>query len=70
MDHLPKVVDSVKSHFGCESARDAPLENEGGSGTRGSNWERVAFGNEGMTGSDFPDSVVTIFTFKLLESTG
>ena len=67
---MPKVVDAMRSHFGCPTAWGAPLENNGGPGTAGSHWERVTFGNEAMTGSDFPDSVFTIFTFKLLESTG
>ncbi|CAD8156751.1 unnamed protein product [Paramecium octaurelia] len=67
---LPKVVNAVKSHFGCQSAWGAPLENNGGQGTAGSHWERTTFGNEAMTGSEFPDSVFTLFTFNLLESTG
>jgi hypothetical protein len=28
-----------------------PIENNGGSGSAGSHWERVTFGNEGMTAS-------------------
>ncbi|TNV71142.1 hypothetical protein FGO68_gene11989 [Halteria grandinella] len=67
---LPQVVNAVKNHFGCSSATGAPLENNGGSGTAGSHWERTTFGNEAMTGSEFPDSVFTTFTFNLLEATG
>ena len=47
-----------------------PLEDNGGWGTAGSHWERVSFGNEAMTGSEFIDSVVSIFTLKLLEGSG
>lgn len=60
----------MRNHYGCPTAWGAPLENNGGAGTAGSHWERLTFGNEAMTGSEFPDSVFTVFTFKLLEGTG
>lgn len=47
-----------------------PLENEGGGGTAGSHWERVTFGNEGMTGSDFGDAVYSEFTLNVFKASG
>lgn len=47
-----------------------PLENNGGSGTAGSHWERVSFGNEGMTGDDFGDAVFSNFTLLLFKDSG
>ena len=58
------------NYFGCPTVNGGTLENEGGSGSAGSHWERVTFGNEGMTASEFPDSVFSIFTLKLMKGTG
>lgn len=47
-----------------------PLEENGGSGTAGSHWERVTLGNEGMTGDDFGDAVFSAFTLLLFKASG
>lgn len=47
------------------------MENEGGSGTTDSHWERALFNNEIMTGSDLSgDFIFSIFTFMALYETG
>ena len=47
------------------------MENEGGSGTTESHWERALFNNEIMTGSDLSgDFIFSIFTFIALYDTG
>mmetsp|Transcript_27844 Transcript_27844/g.24476 ORF Transcript_27844/g.24476 Transcript_27844/m.24476 type:complete len:185 (-) Transcript_27844:435-989(-) len=46
------------------------MENQGGSGSSGSHWERKYFLNEFMTASTFRDNRVSIFTLALLDSTG
>jgi hypothetical protein len=46
------------------------LEDDGGSGSMGSHWERSAFGNEGMTASDMEGPVFSKFTLLLLQASG
>jgi len=46
------------------------LEDNGLEGSLGVHWERIQFGNEGMTASDVPGSVFSAFTFKLIEASG
>ena len=40
----------MRKHFNCDSLIGAPLENDGGSGTGGSHWEKDIFYNEYMSG--------------------
>jgi leishmanolysin len=60
----------LKAYFGCSSLPGAILENQGGSGSAGSHWERRIFGNEYMTASQINDQRVSSLTLALLESTG
>lgn len=47
------------------------MENEGGSGSAGSHWERAVIENEYMTATAIShDAVITDFTFALLEDSG
>eukprot|EP01062_Namystynia_karyoxenos_P031914 TRINITY_DN2361_c1_g2_i1.p1 TRINITY_DN2361_c1_g2~~TRINITY_DN2361_c1_g2_i1.p1 ORF type:complete len:1708 (+),score=322.90 TRINITY_DN2361_c1_g2_i1:87-5126(+) len=46
----PEVIKKVREYSGCPTLNGAEIENEGGSGTAGSHWEKRVFGNEGMTG--------------------
>ncbi len=47
--YLPKVNKEVRDHFGCRSYFGMPIENNGGSGSAGSHWEREVLGFEYMT---------------------
>lgn len=68
---LPNVVAHMRAYFDCDSSWGAPLENNRGKdGTVGSHWERITFGNEAMTASNFPGSTFSMFTFKLLQGSG
>ncbi|KRX00137.1 hypothetical protein PPERSA_10636 [Pseudocohnilembus persalinus] len=58
-----------KSYFKC-NFNGVPLEQNGGSGSAGSHWERTALGNEGMTASDFGDAVFSKFTLNLFRDSG
>jgi hypothetical protein len=60
----------LKSYFGCSSIPGAILENQGGSGSAGSHWERRIFGNEFMTASQINDQRVSELTLALLASSG
>jgi hypothetical protein len=46
------------------------LEDNGDSGSAGSHWERVSFGNEGMTASEMDGAVFSKFTLLLLQASG
>eukprot|EP01062_Namystynia_karyoxenos_P040080 TRINITY_DN29210_c0_g2_i1.p1 TRINITY_DN29210_c0_g2~~TRINITY_DN29210_c0_g2_i1.p1 ORF type:complete len:1115 (+),score=255.03 TRINITY_DN29210_c0_g2_i1:88-3345(+) len=46
----PEVMKKVREYSGCPTLNGAEIEQEGGSGTAGSHWEKRVFGNEGMTG--------------------
>lgn len=67
---LPNVIEYARTYFNCPTTWGVPLEDNGGPSTAGSHWERTTFGNEAMTGSDFPGEVFSLFTFKLLEGSG
>jgi hypothetical protein len=60
----------VRKYFGCPTAPGAYLENQGGSGSAGSHWERRVFGYEYMTASQLEDFRMSEITLALLESTG
>ena len=64
------VVRYARRYFGCPSAWGVPLEDYGGLVSAGSHWERTTFGNEAMTGTEFPGAVFSAFTFLLMEGTG
>lgn len=47
------------------------IENEGGSGSLGSHWEKIAIYNEMMTATAVTgDAVLSVFTIALLKDTG
>jgi hypothetical protein len=60
----------LKNYFGCSSIPGAILENQGGSGSAGSHWERRIFGNEFMTASQINDQRISELTLALLASSG
>ncbi|KRX04456.1 Insulin-like growth factor binding protein, N-terminal [Pseudocohnilembus persalinus] len=67
----PNVVQTAKDHYGCPSLTGMPLENNGGSGSLGSHWEKSILLDENMN----PQAVstkayYTKFTFSLLEDSG
>jgi hypothetical protein len=51
----PKIKEKVREHFGCRTMLGMPVENEGGSGSQGSHWERRLLGSEIMTASGIQD---------------
>jgi len=67
---LPKVVNKVRNHFGCSTMFGLELENQGGTGSQGSHWERRIVNNEIMTATSVDDPVMSEFTLALLEETG
>ncbi|CAD8091415.1 unnamed protein product [Paramecium primaurelia] len=67
----PRLKQLVENHFGCSNLLGGTMEDQSGSGTAGSHFERSIFQNDLMTGSILTgDSLFTEFTFALLEDTG
>lgn len=73
----PRVLDAVRNLYGC-SAGDAGyddligavIEDQGGSGTAGSHWEKAAFMDEVMTGTASFVPVISNVTLAALEDSG
>ena len=68
----PKVLEKARAHFGCDSITGILLENQGGSGTLGSHWEKRVMGYEAMTGvgTHFIENVLSDITLAYFEDTG
>ena len=67
----PKVLEKAKAHFGCTRLTGVELENQGGSGTAGSHWEKRILGAESMTGIQTSEkSVISELTLAYFEDTG
>jgi len=47
----PKVLEVGRAHFGCDAMTSVLLEDEGGSGSQNSHWERTFLGDECLTAS-------------------
>merc|ERR1712166_1114447 len=67
----PKVLETVREQFACQDLNGAELENQGGSGTAGSHWEKRIFNNDFMSGlSAGLQPLYTPITLALLEDSG
>eukprot|EP00756_Hemistasia_phaeocysticola_P022323 Hpha_TRINITY_DN15826_c3_g6::TRINITY_DN15826_c3_g6_i1::g.190110::m.190110/K01404/GP63; leishmanolysin len=67
----PEVLSAVREYSACNSLNGAEIENEGGSGTAGSHWEKRVFGPEAMTGvSGSHESVWSKMTLAYFKDTG
>jgi len=53
----PKVLEFAKKHFNCQTMDGVPVEDDGGSGSAGSHWEKVVFGNEMMVANTVANPV-------------
>ena len=67
---LPNVVATAREYFGCSSITGVELEDEGGSGTSGSHWERRIVPEDLMIGTINNLNGLSNFTMSLLEGTG
>lgn len=66
----PRVVEWARNYFGCSTVRGVELENQGGSGTELSHWEKRTVFNEYMTGTASRNPVFSELTLALLEDAG
>ena len=68
--NLPSLTSRLRDYFDCPTLEGAYLENQGGSASIGSHFERRIFFNEYMTASSIKDSRLSEFTLAALEGTG
>jgi len=64
------LTQRLRNHFGCSTIPGAFLENNGGSGSAGSHFERKFFNTEYMTASAITDARISEFTLAMLEGSG
>ena len=46
------------------------MEENGGAGSAGAHWEKITFGNEGMTASSWPNAAFSKFTLLFFKASG
>ena len=66
----PKALAAAQAHFGCPTLDGIELEDEGGSGTAGSHWERRTHTDDVMCGIAGDVSTLSAMTFGLMEDSG
>lgn len=65
------VLSKARQHFGCSSLDGIEVENQGGSGSWGSHWEKRIIGNEYMSAvANDVSSPVSAITLALFEDMG
>ncbi|KAL4453890.1 hypothetical protein ABPG74_003773 [Tetrahymena malaccensis] len=67
----PNVQATARKYYGCQTIQGMQLENQGGSGSINSHWERTVIRSEIMTASALTEGLnLTFFTVALLKDTG
>lgn len=68
---LPELITYAQKYFACDNLSDGiPLENDGGSGTAGSHWEKTYLPNEFMNPTIENPGILSGFTMTVMEATG
>jgi Leishmanolysin len=67
---LPGLVDYAKTFYGCTTLTGVPLEDDGGSGSAGSHWEKEYFPDEFMNPVIENPDTISYFSFLFLKETG
>ncbi|KRX09741.1 Speract/scavenger receptor-related protein [Pseudocohnilembus persalinus] len=68
---MPSVVAYAQEYYDDATITYVPFENEGGSGSKGAHWERMAMQNELMTASViYSDAAISKFTLAFLNDLG
>jgi len=66
----PKLLAYAKQFYQCQAIKVVPLENDGGSGTAGTHFEKTVFFNEVMTGASGEDQIFSEFSWNVLADSG
>jgi len=67
---LPPLTSRLRAHYGCSTLPGAFMENDGGSGTAGSHWERKLFPFDLLASGAIYGRRLTEFTLAFMEGTG
>eukprot|EP00736_Rhodelphis_marinus_P012283 Rmarinus@m.23720 len=67
---LPRVIEVAESYFGCDDVDGVELEDDGGSGSAGSHWEKRLLDNEFMTATSSELPAYSLFTLAFMYETG
>jgi leishmanolysin len=67
---MPEVVNYARNFFKCSNIPGVPLENNGGSGSAGSHWEKLFLPQEYMNPTVENPGILSEFTFTFLRATG
>ena len=67
---LPRVTNFAKAHFSCESLTGVPIEDDGGSGSEGSHWEKLFLPSEFMNPVIDNYATITEFSMAILRDSG
>ena len=67
---MPEVVNFARGFFGCSQLPGVPLENNGGSGSAGSHWEKLFLPQEYMNPTVENPGIISDFTLTFLKATG
>jgi leishmanolysin len=67
---LPEVRDYARQYYNCPNLIGVPLENNGGSGSAGSHWEKLFHPIEYMNPQVEYPAIISEFTMALLRSSG
>ena len=66
----PKVLEKAREHFGCDSLKGIPLENQGVAGSAGSHWEARYMLGDYMISTDYLDNIISDISLALFEDSG
>jgi hypothetical protein len=67
---VPPLTEKLRKFYGCSTLQGAIMENEGGSGTAASHFERKFFVYEAMASGSIHGRRVTEFSLAMLEGSG
>ena len=67
---VPPLTDKLRNHFGCSSLQGALMENQGGSETASSHFERKVFYYDFMTSGAITGRRISELSLALLEGSG
>jgi leishmanolysin len=66
----PKVVETARKHFGCNTMEGLELEDQGGDLTKGSHWESRIMYSDFMKARTNTEDVISEMSLALLEDSG
>jgi hypothetical protein len=66
----PLALEKARLHFGCDSLKGIPLEDQGDEGSAGSHWEGRYMLGDYMVSTNYHENVISDITLALFEDSG